>query len=136
MAIHFSVKPCSLNKPIDPKHKDDAPRSSSLGEKAAELLTLAGLRRTVSDLEDEIMLQMCALGELVYATHCGNPSDSDEMQRILEYIDDLHDEIEGHEQEIKFLRGIRTCPMCGSDVSGKDVFCEECGQSLPVSYQS
>ena len=136
MAIHFSIKPCSLNRKTHRERVNAAPLSSALSEKATELLTLAGLRRAVDDLEDEILLQMCAIGELVYATHCGNPSDSDELQRILEYVDDLHDEIEGHEQQIKLIRGIRACPMCGGDISDSDVFCQECGQPLPVSHQS
>lgn len=126
MSIRFSVKPCPLPGFFGKK-------SADLSGKAADALAYAKLRRTVDDLEDEIMLQMCAIGELVYATHCGDPSDSDELQKILEYVDDLHDEIEGHEQQMMLLRGLRICPICGSEVSEGDVFCQECGQPLPVS---
>ena len=135
MAIHFSIKPCPFGKSPDRKQNTQSIRTA-LGTKAADALTLLGLRRAVSDLEDEIMLQLCAIGELVYATHCGDPSDSDELQRILEYVDDLHDEIEGHEQQIKLLRGIRPCPVCGEDVPDGDVYCRECGQPQPVPNES
>ena len=92
----------------------------------------AKLRRIIDDLEDEIALQMCTIGELVYATHRGNPSDSDTMQKILEYVDDLEGEIEGHEQQLKLLLGIVPCPICGKDIALDDVFCQNCGQALPV----
>ena len=49
-----------------------------------------------------------------------------------EYVDDLEDEIEGHEQQIKLLLGIVPCPVCGEDVAEGDVYCQKCGQPLPV----
>lgn len=126
MAIHFQLK-----------HKVRADRvndtAAAIGAKAAEALERAKLRRIIDDLEDEIALQMCTIGELVYATHCGKPSDSDTMQKILEYVDDLEGEIEGHEQQLKLLLGIVPCPICGKDIALDDVFCQNCGQALPVS---
>ena len=136
MAIHFSIKPCPFGKKFDRERIKESVRASAIGAKAADAMTLMGLRRAVSDLEDEIMFQLCSIGELVYATHCGDPSDSDELQRILEYVDDLHDEIEGHEQQIKLLRGIHPCPVCGEDVPAGSVYCRECGQAMPVPPQT
>ncbi len=128
MAIHFQFK--------NQKHAAHADRvhdtAAIISAKAADALERAKLRRIIDDLEDEIALQMCTIGELVYATHCGNPSDSEEMQKILEYVDDLEDEIEGHEQQLKLLMGILSCPVCGSDVSCDDVYCQKCGQAMPV----
>ena len=128
MAIHFQVKNTQRGT------RDNRARSaiSSLGAKAADSLACAKLHRTIADLEDEISLQLCAIGEIIYATHCGNPSGSEEIQKILEYVDDLSDEIEGHEQQLKLLLGIVPCPVCGADVARHDVYCRSCGQSLPV----
>lgn len=128
MAIHFQFKNHRNTAHAD-RVRDTA---AVISARAADTLERAKLRRAIADLEDEIALQMCTIGELVYATHCGNPSDSEEMQRILEYVDDLEDEIEGHEQQLKLLMGILPCPVCGSDVSRDDVYCQKCGQALPV----
>ena len=128
MAIHFHLKGCPRRKQSERANT----AINSIGAKAADTLALAKLRRTVADLEDEIMLQMCTIGELVYATHRGTPSDSEHLQKILEYVDDLEDEIEGHEQQIKLLLGIVPCPVCGEDVTEGDVYCQKCGQPLPV----
>ena len=102
MAIRFHLK----NSPRCAQGNHARSAISTIGAKAADSLTCAKLRRTIDDLEDEISLQLCAIGEIIYATHCGNPSDSAEIQKILEYVDDLSDEIEGHEQQIKLLTGI------------------------------
>lgn len=129
MAIRFHFKNSRRGT------RDEGARGaiSTLGAKAADSLACAKLRRTIDDLEDEISLQLCAIGEIIYATHCGNPSDSGEIQKILEYVDDLSDEIEGHEQQIKLLMGAAPCPVCGEDVSKEDTFCQKCGQPLSVS---
>ena len=126
MAIHFQLK---HNTGRSDRVSDKA---AAISAKAADALERAKLRRIIDDLEDEIALQMCTIGELVYATHRGNPSDSEEMQKILEYVDDLEDEIEGHEQQLKLLLGIVPCPICGKDIALDDVFCQNCGQALPV----
>ena len=133
MAIRISINNKPITELFGDKNGKVREHIATLSVKASDTLAYAELRRAVDDLEDEIMLQMCALGELVYATHCGTPSDSDELQKILEYIDDLHDEIEGHEQQMKFLRGIRSCPICGGEVSDSDMYCQDCGQPLPVT---
>ena len=133
MAIHFNLKSCPLTAQRDAVRRNGASSSvSDLSAKAADLVSRVKLMRTISDLEDEITLQLCSIGELIYATHRGTPSDSEELQRILEYVDDLHDQIEGHEQQLKLMLGVISCPMCGEDVQEDDVYCQNCGQPLPA----
>lgn len=131
MAIRFSFKHGPVTELLTKRQGSIRDTMAALGVKASDMLTYTRLRHEVDDLQDEIMLQMCALGELVYATHCGNPSDSDDLQTILEYIDDLHDEIDGHEQQMKLLRGIRSCPICGGETRPADSYCQHCGQPMP-----
>ena len=61
------------------------------------------LERAIRDLEDEIDLQMCSIGELVYAAQKGSSSESDDMSVILEYVDGLYEELEGHQQQLNAL---------------------------------
>ena len=65
------------------------------------------LNRTIRDIQDEIDLEMQTIGELLYATHRGDPSDSDDIQKILEYVDSLYEELEGHRQQLEALEGRR-----------------------------
>ena len=131
MAIRFSFKHGPVTELLTKKQGKIRDNMTALGVKASDTLAYARLRHEVDELQDEIMLQMCALGELVYATHCGNPSDSDDLQKILEYIDDLHSEIDAHEEQMKLLRGICCCPICGGEIRSTDSYCQHCGQPAP-----
>lgn len=99
-------------------------------DKANDTIAYAKLRRAFEDVQDEISLQMCLLGEMVYATHCGTPSNSEEMQKTLEYADSLHEVLDGYEHEMKLLRGIPFCPVCGAENAPDNTFCTDCGQPL------
>lgn len=99
-------------------------------QKAEETVACAKLRRAVRDVQEEIDLQMRAVGEMVYATHKGNPSDSDEMQKILEYVDGLYEQMEGHLRQLKLMQGSVFCEACGAENAGANAYCQECGQPL------
>ena len=69
-------------------------------------------------------------GMLIYATHTGTPSDSGDVQNILEYVDSLYEQLEGHEAELKRMRGLLLCACCGAENEGDWVYCRSCGQPL------
>ena len=106
---------------------------AAMSVKAGDTIAAAKLHRVINDLEEEIDLQLCDIGRLIYATHIGNPSDSDEIQKILTYVDGLYEEIAAHEEELDLLQGIRICPVCGGENSAANVYCQDCGQPLPVT---
>ena len=127
MAIRFHLKSYDRTTP-----QTSSAGRSILSVRADELVERVRLLHAISELEKESSLQMRAIGELVYATHRGTPSDSEEMQQILEYLDDLNDEIEGHVQQLNQLEGIIPCPICGENTHKTDTFCQNCGQPLPI----
>ena len=112
----------------------DAARSgmAAMSVKAGDAIACAKLHRAINDLEDEIDLQLCDIGRLVYATHIGNPSDSDEIQQILTYVDGLYEEIAAHEEELERLQGSRVCGVCGAANAPENVYCQDCGSPFPA----
>lgn len=112
----------------------DAARSgmAAMSVKAGDAIACAKLHRAINDLEDEIDLQLCDIGRLVYATHIGNPSDSDEIQQILTYVDGLYEEIAAHEEELERLQGSRICGVCGAANAPENVYCQDCGSPFPT----
>ena len=104
--------------------------AAGLERRAEEAVNRIQLRRTIRDLEKEIGLQLREVGELVYATHRGTPSDSEDIQEILEYVDSLREELEAHQRELRTLAGVRFCPACGEENDGANAFCHNCGQPL------
>ena len=103
-----------------------------VSDKANHTIACTKLHRAINDLEEEIDLQLCDIGRLVYATHMGNPSDSEEIQKILDYVDGLYEEIAAHEQELDLLQGIRTCGVCGGENVPDNAYCQDCGQPFPT----
>ena len=104
--------------------------ASAVGRRGEELLSRLRLEREIRDLREEINLQMRAVGEMMYASHRGNPAGSGEIQTILEYVDGLHEELEAHRRELETLRGFLICSECGEGNSPGSVYCQSCGKPL------
>ena len=105
---------------------------SEVSSRVSDTIACAKLHRAINDLEDEIDLQLCDIGRLVYATHIGTPSDSEEIQKILTYVDGLYEEIAAHEDELDHLRGVRVCGVCGAENAYDNIYCQDCGNPFPA----
>lgn len=104
--------------------------SARVTEKVSGVKDAVQLRRAIADLQEEIDLQMQAVGEMVYATHRGTPSDSQVMAQILEYVDSLYEDQETYRRQLKVLQGARFCPDCGAENEKDSAFCAQCGHPL------
>lgn len=90
----------------------------------------ARLEREIKDLQEEIGLQMQAVGEVMYASYKGRPSDSECIQQILEYVDGLYEQLEAHQQELEAAQGKLVCAACGAANDPGYVYCHNCGHPL------
>lgn len=101
-----------------------------VGKKASELLSVAKLNIRVADLKAEVNTQLRELGEMLYATHTGNPTDSEILLHKLQEIDALKAQIRELNSEINQEQAAHTCATCGALVHDGDLFCRECGGKL------
>ena len=70
-------------------------------------------------------------GELVYATHSGNPTESGELLQKLQEIDELKARLaELNETLGRTPEEDPVCPGCGEAVKEGDHFCRSCGEKL------
>ena len=99
-------------------------------EKTEVLRARTRLEREISDLQEEINLQMQIIGELTYAAHQGRDADEDSLRQILEYVDSLCEQLEAHRQELEASRGMLICSCCGAANDPGYVYCHNCGQPL------
>ena len=87
-----------------------------VGRRAGELLSVAKLNIQVMDRKGEVDAALRQVGEMIYATHTGTPTESEVLLAKL--------------QEIARLQGGAVCPVCGAKAQRGDVFCRECGGKL------
>ena len=100
------------------------------GRKAEELLSVAKLNIRVASLRADVNVALREVGEMLYATHTGTPTDSEILLAKLEEIDGLNAQISGLEAQIGKERAAHTCSTCGATAQDGDQFCRECGGKL------
>ena len=101
-----------------------------MGKKAEELLSVAKLNIRVASLRADVNVALREVGEMLYATHTGTPTDSEILLAKLEEIDGLNTQISGLEAPIGKERAAHTCSTCGATAQDGDQFCRECGGKL------
>ena len=106
-----------------------ADAARAVGKRAGELLSVAKLNIRIVERKADVNLAMRELGELLYATHIGNPTDSDILLAKLEEIDAIKAEIADLEAQAG-KEPTLTCIACGAAVGQDDLFCKECGGRL------
>lgn len=101
-----------------------------VGKAAGELLSVAKLNVRVMDRRSAVNTALREVGEILYATHTGSPSDSEILLEKLREIDALKAEIAELQAQIRREEEAHTCPTCGGPIREGDVFCGECGVRL------
>ena len=100
------------------------------GKKAEELLDVAKANVKIVALKGDVNAALREAGELIYATHTGNPTESNVLLEKLQEIDALKAEIQELNAQIGREEAAAACPTCGADVQEGDQFCRECGGGL------
>ena len=100
------------------------------GAKARDMLAAGKLNLRLTELETSVLTELRHVGEMIYATHVGTPTDSDVLLEKLREIDDLHNQIAQVKREIAAAKRIPVCGVCGSVGVRGDLYCRECGQRL------
>ena len=98
--------------------------------KAWELASVAKLNIRAAENKADTGRALREVGEMIYATHTGTPTESEVLLAKLQEIDALRENIRQLEQEIARLQGGAVCPVCGAKAQRGDVFCRECGGKL------
>ena len=101
-----------------------------VGKKAETLLSTAKLNIKIADLKSQINQQLKAVGEMIYGTHTGNPTESEILLNKLEEIDGLYAQIALLKEQLGRQPASAACPDCGASVREGDLFCRECGRKL------
>ena len=97
---------------------------------ALRLRDSAKLRLHLEELEKQRGRELRRVGELVYATHTGDPTDSEQLLEQLQAVDSVNDQIAEVNGELVRRNGGQICQRCGGASGGGDRFCRHCGAKL------
>lgn len=97
-------------------------------EGAERLAGAVRLRYQAARVEGEMDEKLMEAGGMVYATHTGNPTGSEELLAKLQEIDALRARLS--ELNGALGRTAPACPACGAAVREGDRFCRACGGRL------
>ena len=100
------------------------------GQMADDLLSSAKLRVRAATVEGDINGKLMEVGEMVYATHTGNPTESEALLAKLQEIDELKAQLSDIRDALDRRPQGKVCPACGAAVREGDTFCGECGGPL------
>ena len=121
---------CAIQRTAGQVSDTAADAAYGVGKRAEALLSTAKLNIRAAELKAQVNEQLKSVGEMIYATHTGTPTDSEILQAKLEEIDGLKAEIAALEAQIGKERAAHTCATCGAVVRDGDAFCRECGGKL------
>ena len=100
------------------------------GKKAGELLSVAKLNIRIAERKANVNTALRELGEMLYATHTGTPTDSEVLLAKMQEIDAMKAEIAESEALLGKEAEKASCETCGASVQDADLFCRECGDKL------
>lgn len=102
----------------------------AVGKQAESALDTAKLNVEILKKKNAVRDAMRELGEMLYATHIGQPSDTDTLLGKLQSIDAMKAEIAQLEIAAGKAERVRVCHICGAEARAEDRFCRSCGEKL------
>jgi len=104
--------------------------AGKVSEAAGTVVDYTKAKVALVELNSALRTQLMKVGELVYATHTGDPTNSETLEEVLHRIDILKAEIKEKEWELSSIRGSVVCPGCGHANSLEHTYCSNCGKEL------
>ncbi len=112
----------NFKKTVSDKSKDAV-------NKAKEIAEVTSLNSKVNAQENLIEKYYNELGRYLYENR-ENPDANGQEERC-KLIDAAYVEIDRLKAEIRRVKGVKTCPGCGAEVSSIAAFCSTCGAAMP-----
>ena len=113
---------CAARRPAAQVGGSAADAAYGVGRRAGELLSVAKLNIQVMDRKGEVDAALRQVGEMIYATHTGTPTESEVLLAKLQEIDALRENITSWSRRSPGSRAERYAPSAGPRPSGATYF--------------
>ena len=113
----------------DIKNKVSDTTNSAIS-KANELAEVSKLNGLIAEEDKKIKNLYYQIGKLYVANQGSNPAP--EYAELVAAVIESGRAMKDYKNQINVLKGIRTCEKCGADVPKGAVFCNSCGNQMPV----
>ena len=101
--------------------------ASTIGKKTGEAFNAGKLNLQIFDLNTDLDVLYKEIGKLVYVSHTGGDTDSDELDAKLREVDEKLAKIAELKAEIEAQSDEKTCDVCGEVCERDAAFCSKCG---------
>lgn len=91
----------------------------------------AKINGIISDEEKQINNLYLQIGKSYFEANKDNPTA--EYGELMTGIKDALVRVDKYKEQIRIVKGVRTCSNCGAEVANNAVFCNSCGTQLPVA---
>lgn len=104
--------------------------SKSVAEKAKQLAEVSSLNGRINTKEEIVERAYLEMGKRYYELHNENPGES-----FSEYCTSIKEaliEIDALNDEIRKVKGIQVCSVCGAEILLDATFCQKCGSKVTI----
>lgn len=99
-------------------------------QKTGEMSDTSRLNMQISDEEKKINAACQQIGKLYAQLHRNDPEPA--FQELVESVAKSEEIIRVCRGQIQRIKGVRSCPNCGAEVSAGSAFCAHCGNPMPA----
>lgn len=105
----------------------------SVGKKAGKVIDMSKLTIAAADLRSEISKKYQILGRVVYEEKTTDKNYEKSTEELVEKIKELKEQLSSVTEAIENSKQKKKCPYCGLYNAKGAVFCNKCGEKLPMA---
>lgn len=99
-------------------------------QKTGEMSDTSRLNAQIGDEEKKMNAAYLQIGKLYASLHRNDPEP--EFAPFVQSVTSSEDTIRVCREQIQRIKGVRSCPKCGAEVSAASAFCALCGAPMPM----
>lgn len=103
---------------------------AAVGKKAASIVDISKLRLSAAEINNELANQFEVIGRTVYDAKKTGENADEAIQKCLEGIDELFEQLDAVNEKIEEQKKSLKCPQCGTHNVKSACYCSKCGAKL------